>query len=253
MKKFSITLIAVLMLLATTLYAEHGNKDPEGHAHHAVDKDDTDTSNGDGCCGKAKTCKKKDAKTGCPEKASKEGKTCPKKNKSCSIEHSKKCDKTTAKTCKKKDARHRCSEKSIKESEECAKASKTCSIEHSKKCDKSAKKTKPQTTCPVMGSKINKKIYTDYQGQRVYFCCPMCKGPFAKDPEKYFKKIAESKVVLKSVQKKCTVTGKPIDRKNYVDYKGRRVYFCTSECQISFKEKPKKHLEKLNRQSKGKG
>ena len=217
MKKFSITIIVVLMLLATTLYAEHGDKEQKCDGQHkklcqlATDKNDTGTSTGDGCCGKAKTCDIKDAKAACPEK----------------------------------DAKAGCPEKTSKEG-------KTCSG-HGKKCAKTAAKTKPQTTCPVMGSQINKKIYTDYQGQRVYFCCPMCKGPFAKDPEKYFKKIAESKVVLKSVQKKCTVTGKPIDRKNYVDYKGRRVYFCTSECQISFKEKPKKHLEKLNRQSKGKG
>ena len=27
-----------------------------------------------------------------------------------------------------------------------------------------------QTTCPVMGNKINKDIYVDHQGTRVYFC-----------------------------------------------------------------------------------
>ena len=28
-----------------------------------------------------------------------------------------------------------------------------------------------QTTCPVMGNPINKDIYADYSGKRVYFCC----------------------------------------------------------------------------------
>jgi YHS domain-containing protein len=41
----------------------------------------------------------------------------------------------------------------------------------------------------VMGGKIDKNIYTDYKGRRVYFCCPSCKETFAKDPEKYLKKL----------------------------------------------------------------
>ena len=31
-----------------------------------------------------------------------------------------------------------------------------------------------QTTCPVMGGAINKDVYADYEGKRVYFCCPGC-------------------------------------------------------------------------------
>ena len=51
---------------------------------------------------------------------------------------------------------------------------------------------KPQTTCPVMqGNPINKKIFVDYKGQRVYFCCNMCPPEFKKDPEKYLKKLTE--------------------------------------------------------------
>ncbi len=33
---------------------------------------------------------------------------------------------------------------------------------------------KDQTKCPVMGGLINKNLYADYQGNRVYFCCPPC-------------------------------------------------------------------------------
>ncbi len=60
---------------------------------------------------------------------------------------------------------------------------------------------KPQTVCPVMGGKIDKNVYVDYQGQRVYFCCSSCKAAFLKEPEKYMKKLAEEKVLLeKSTQ-----------------------------------------------------
>lgn len=49
-----------------------------------------------------------------------------------------------------------------------------------------------QTTCPVMGGTIvNKKLYADYKGERIYFCCMACPSQFAKDPEKYVKKLKE--------------------------------------------------------------
>ena len=54
---------------------------------------------------------------------------------------------------------------------------------------------KPQTTCPVTGDAINKKFYTDYEGKRIYFCCNMCPKMFAKDPEKYMKKMKEAGIV----------------------------------------------------------
>ena len=59
---------------------------------------------------------------------------------------------------------------------------------------------KPQTICPVMGGKIDANVYVDYQGQRIYFCCPSCKEEFLKEPERYMKKLAEDKILLESVQ-----------------------------------------------------
>ncbi|HUT37359.1 MAG TPA: hypothetical protein VNE39_28005, partial [Planctomycetota bacterium] len=29
----------------------------------------------------------------------------------------------------------------------------------------------PQTTCPVMGGKIDRKLFVDYEGKRIYVCC----------------------------------------------------------------------------------
>ena len=54
----------------------------------------------------------------------------------------------------------------------------------------------PQTTCPVLGGKIDKKFYIDYRGKRVYFCCNGCDAEFKKDPEKYMKKLQEQGVKL---------------------------------------------------------
>ena len=46
-----------------------------------------------------------------------------------------------------------------------------------------------QTHCPVMGGEINKDVYVDYKGKRVYFCCPGCEGSFMEKPEEYLEKM----------------------------------------------------------------
>ncbi|MBN2037439.1 MAG: efflux RND transporter periplasmic adaptor subunit [Chitinispirillaceae bacterium] len=58
---------------------------------------------------------------------------------------------------------------------------------------KHAQKTRlvPQKTCPVMGGEINKEIFVDYKGRRIYFCCAGCNATFLKDPEKYLKVLKE--------------------------------------------------------------
>ena len=105
---------------------------------------------------------------------------------------------------------------------------------------------KPQSTCPVMGGKIDKDVYLDYQGQRIYFCCPACNDTFLKDPEKYFKKFEAEGVLLESVQKKCPVMGGDIDKDVFIDYKGRRIYFCCADCEKKFLAEPDKYLKKIN-------
>jgi Cu(I)/Ag(I) efflux system membrane fusion protein len=53
---------------------------------------------------------------------------------------------------------------------------------------------KPQTLCPVMGGKINRDVFVDYKGKRIYFCCPGCDGKFREDPEKYLKQMRDKGV-----------------------------------------------------------
>ena len=48
-----------------------------------------------------------------------------------------------------------------------------------------------QKVCPVMAKPINPNIFVDYNGRRVYFCCPMCPPKFNADPEKYIKILDE--------------------------------------------------------------
>ena len=50
-----------------------------------------------------------------------------------------------------------------------------------------------QTTCPVMAGPINKDIFTEYKGQKVYFCCAACKEKFEAAPEQYISKLPQFK------------------------------------------------------------
>jgi len=46
------------------------------------------------------------------------------------------------------------------------------------------KQNMAQTTCPVMkGGKINKKLYVDHNGKRIYVCCKVCINKVKADPE----------------------------------------------------------------------
>jgi len=65
-----------------------------------------------------------------------------------------------------------------------------------------AAEPKPQTLCPVLGGNIDKKVFIDYQGKRIYFCCSGCPAEFSKDPEKYLKKIEAQGITLE----KCPET-----------------------------------------------
>ncbi|MGB5139177.1 MAG: hypothetical protein WBP29_11655 [Candidatus Zixiibacteriota bacterium] len=49
-----------------------------------------------------------------------------------------------------------------------------------------------QTACPVSGEALeDNAIFSDFEGRRVYFCCNKCQASFAKDPQKYLKKLDE--------------------------------------------------------------
>ena len=48
-----------------------------------------------------------------------------------------------------------------------------------------------QETCPVMGGKINKAVFTEYKGKKVYFCCAGCDKTFNADPQKYISKLPQ--------------------------------------------------------------
>ena len=56
-------------------------------------------------------------------------------------------------------------------------------------CSRGVTAAKPQATCPVMGGKIDKGVFVDVKGYRLYACCQGCLPKLKADPEKYVAKI----------------------------------------------------------------
>ena len=49
-----------------------------------------------------------------------------------------------------------------------------------------------QTNCPIMETMaIDKSVYTEYKGKKVYFCCAGCINKFKEDPGKYLSKLPQ--------------------------------------------------------------
>ena len=48
-----------------------------------------------------------------------------------------------------------------------------------------------QTMCPIMDAPINKDIFIEYKGKKVYFCCQGCEDKFNENPEKYLAKLPQ--------------------------------------------------------------
>jgi Cu(I)/Ag(I) efflux system membrane fusion protein len=63
-----------------------------------------------------------------------------------------------------------------------------------------SREPEPQTLCPVMGNAVNKDVFTDYNGMRIYFCCPGCDGTFLESPEKYLEQMRADSVEPESLE-----------------------------------------------------
>jgi len=80
-----------------------------------------------------------------------------------------------------------------------------------------AKEIISQTECPVTGEKINKELYVDADGKRVYACCEGCIIKVEANPGDYIEQLEKQQIVLDKTQvaqTEGTVTGKKINHKH---------------------------------------
>jgi YHS domain-containing protein len=110
--------------------------------------------------------------------------SCPNKKDSTAVCQKANCDSTCMKACGhvgKKDSTAACHKAACDSAATC----KHAQMKGHHKKDQKTGTAVEQTTCPVMGNPINKDIFVEYNGKKVYFCCEQCKAEFLKAPEKY--------------------------------------------------------------------
>jgi YHS domain-containing protein len=104
---------------------------------------------------------------------------------------------------------------------------------------------KVQVTCPVSGKMIDKKVFIEKDGKKIYFCCKDCPAPYEKDPAKYAAKLAGAY----TYQTKCPVTGEDISPGAFATLDtGMKIYFCCGGCIPKFEKDPAKYTPKLKEQ-----
>lgn len=113
---------------------------------------------------------------GCRQKAAEEPAASEQANAACAAECTKPC----------------CAAKTDGDDKACI---ETCCAKDAAAADAApaASSAVEQTLCPVMKSPINKELFIEYQGKKVYFCCPGCEDEFKKNSEKYLPELPQFK------------------------------------------------------------
>jgi YHS domain-containing protein len=129
---------------------------------------------------------------------------------------------------------------------------------------------KPQTIDIFSGKPVNRSVFTDYDGERIYFCCDVERQEFLKDPAFFLKKIRERGIILDPASKTSSPTpstgasptsevkgepgkpqtvdvfsGKPVVRSVYTDYDGERIYFCCDYEKGIFLKDPELNMQRI--------
>jgi hypothetical protein len=85
--------------------------------------------------------------------------------------------------------------------------------------------------CVVSGKAINKEVSADFEGGKVYFCCPGCPPAFAKDTAKFAAK-ARLQMVQTGQKKQvhCPISHKAFKAGHELTVGGVEVKFCCNNC-----------------------
>lgn len=102
--------------------------------------------------------------------------------------------------------------------------------------DDSVKKPVTNKLCPVSGGPVSEKYRAEYNGQYVYVCCEGCVNEFKKNPETFVAKMSKEERELIKINEVCPVSGEPIDKAKFVEFEGRKVYFCCDHCVEKYKK-----------------
>jgi len=100
--------------------------------------------------------------------------------------------------------------------------------------------------CKMEVDTTTAELYTDYKGNRYYFCAPYCKEKFEENPEEYIEQEVpgteeeEKEVAIDPI---CKMDVDTETAELYTDYKGKRYYFCNPYCKATFEKEPEKYRD----------
>lgn len=117
----------------------------------------------------------------------------------------------------------------------------------------SESKAYPLDYCIVSGDKLDDPpVIKHVDGREIEFCCHDCPKKFAKNPEKYLKKLDDAIIAVQKPNypletgvvsgKKLGSMGKPVD----LVYKNRLVRLVSNEYKTKFESDPAKYLAKVD-------
>lgn len=107
-----------------------------------------------------------------------------------------------------------------------------------------------QKICPIGKKEIDPDSFIEFQGQKVYFCCPGCDKKFLKDPDLYFGQMKERGEVTENIQTLCPVSGDKLDEdKVSLTLPGRKIFFCCKKCVRQFKKDKAKYIKNLDKKA----
>lgn len=102
-----------------------------------------------------------------------------------------------------------------------------------------------QVTCAIDDQPIDKSVFIEQGGKKIYFCCNKCKAKYEADPAKYQAQLEASY----TYQTHCPVKGGEIDPAVSTELPtGQRVFFCCKVCEGKFLKNPAEYAPKLEAQ-----
>jgi YHS domain-containing protein len=106
-----------------------------------------------------------------------------------------------------------------------------------------------QVACPFDGKPMSKDHMAEMGDVKIGFCSDKCEEKFksASDDAAKLKLVFANGPFNKGFtrQTTCPVSGKPINPEHFVEYKGKKVYFCCPNCPAAFEKDPEKYADKL--------
>lgn len=99
--------------------------------------------------------------------------------------------------------------------------------------------------CVIADKAANPEKSAEHRGGKVYFCCDICAGSFAKDASKHAVKANHQLVATKQFeQKACPFSGGEVNPETAIKLAGVSVGFCCNDCKGKV-ESAEKDGEKL--------